>query len=114
MALPNVFTNVGSPIIDATQVNANFTYLDTGKGRNVKVVGIAADGSAAATAVSLSPVFPTAITYFEGITFVNYSASDVPVLAYKITNITASGFDIQVGGGDAGSTVDVHLKVIGD
>lgn len=113
MALPYTFTNTGHPTIDADQVNANYTYLDTGKNReSTQTVTFGSDGSVTAT-VTYSPAFGTATDVIRGIVFVNYTGTDFATLVYKISNVTQNGFTIEVGGGQSGTQVDVHYSVIG-
>jgi hypothetical protein len=109
-----VFTNTNHPTIDATQVNSNFTYLDTGKNREGVLTGVtfASDGSATAT-VTYSTPFATATDVVRGIVLANYSGSDNGFLSYRIGSITASGFTLYLGGGQSGSTVAVHYSAIG-
>lgn len=109
--LPFSFTNTGHPTIDATQVNANFTYLDTGKNRE-DVQTVTADGSATAT-VTYAPAFNNATDVIRGIVFVNYTGTDFATLVYQISNVTQTGFNIEVTGGQSGTHVDVHYSVIG-
>lgn len=113
MALPVQLTNIGAPVVDATQLMQNFNYLDTGKVRDAVQAAVAADGSATATITYATP-FATATTSFRGIVFVNYTGTDFAGLDYQITNVTKTGFTIRVGGGQAGTTVDVHYSVLGN
>ena len=73
----------------------------------------AQDSTSTPTTVTYDKPFDSATTVISGIVFVNYSGSDFPVFTYKISNVTKSGFSILVGGGQSGSTVDLHYRAIG-
>lgn len=115
MPLPHSFTNVGNPLIDATQFNDNFTYLDSGKNREAVQAAAPADqdSTGTPTVITYSSAFATATDVIRGLVFANYTGTDFPALSYKISNLTKNGFSILVSGGQTGSTVDVHFSVIG-